>query len=221
MSSLRSGSFGSYYGSLSGESEPLNQEQMKVNATYIYSHLLNEGWTVNAVSALLGNLQAESTINPGRWQSDDVGNTSMGYGLVQWTPSTKYTEWCSEQGLSDPSEMDSNLKRILYELENNIQWIATSNYDMNFKEFSTSSLTVSELAKAFLLNYERPADQSVSVQNYRAELAEAWYSFLEGTDPDSPTIPIIPVTPNSKKKQKYNFLLFQANRRRKEWIKNL
>lgn len=217
MSNLRKGSFGSYYGSVSGESEPLSESEMKVNAKYIYSFLNNAGWTVNAISALLGNLQAESTINPGRWQSEDVGNVSMGYGLVQWTPSTKYTEWCSEQGLNDPSEMDSNLKRILYELENNIQWIATNSYNFSFKEFSTSEKTVSELAKSFLLNYERPADQSESVQNYRAELGEAWFTFLEGTGPESPSV----ISKGRKRNRKYNFTIFQANRRRKEWIRNL
>lgn len=213
MASLRNGSFGSYYGSVSGSSEPLTQDEMKVNAIYFKNYLVNAGWNINVISAMLGNMQAESTINPGRWQSEDVGNTSMGYGLVQWTPATKYFEWCSEQGFSDPSEMDNNIKRILYELENNIQWIATNSYNFSFKEFSISSLSVSELAKAFLLNYERPADQSESVQNYRAELAEAWYSVInDGSTPSNPTI---------IKKRKYNFILFNANRRRKEWIKNV
>ena len=213
MSNLRTGSFGNYYGSYSGESKALNQEQMSVNAHYIFSYLNNEGWSINAISALLGNLQVESSINPGRWQSDNVGNISSGYGLVQWTPSSKYTGWCSDQGLTDPSEMDSNLKRILYELKNNIQWIATNNYDFSFKDFSTSKRSVSDLAKAFLLNYERPADQSESVQTFRAELAESWYSVLQGTEPDSPGV-------TKKRRSKYNFLLFQSNRRRTQWIKN-
>lgn len=218
MATLRTGSFGTYYGSTWGNSEPLTTQEMSFNAKYIYSYLHNAGWSDNAIAGLLGNLQAESTMNPGRWQSEAVGNVSMGYGLVQWTPSTKYTEWCSNQGLSDPSEMDSNLKRILYELENNIQWIATSSYNFSFKEFSTSTKTVSELAKSFLLNYERPADQSESVQSYRAELAGSWYKVITGLEP-TPETPVTPGTSGSKQKQKYNFLLFQANRRRKLWIR--
>lgn len=217
MATLRTGSFGNYYGSTGGESSPLNNTEMETNVRYIYSYLSNSGWTVNAISGLLGNLQAESTINPGRWQSDNVGNISAGYGLVQWTPSTKYTDWCNSEGISDASEMDSNLKRILYELENNIQWIATSSYNMSFKEFSKSTLSVSELSKAFLLCYERPADQSESVQNYRAELGESWYKFLEGVEPEQPETPS---GTGSKRKRRYNFILFNANRRRREWIKN-
>lgn len=178
MATKRTGNFGEYYGSLYSESEPLSQSEQKTNALYITRYLTSEGWTVNAISGLLGNLTAESTINPGRWQSDNTGNTSSGYGLVQWTPATNYLNWCSEQGYSDPSEMDNNIKRILYELKNNLQWIATSNYNISFSEFSTSSQSAGYLAKAFLLNYERPADQSSSVQEYRSSLGEEWYSFL-------------------------------------------
>lgn len=213
MSNLRSGTYGSYYGSYIGESEPLTSSEMSMNAKYIYSYLKAKGWSLNAISGMLGNLQAESTMNPGRWQSEDVGNTSLGYGLVQWTPSTKYTEWASSNGFTDYSEMDSNLARIIYEVENNLQWIATDTYSYSFKEFSTSGLTVSELAKAFLLCYERPADQSESVQNYRSSLAEAWYTELSGTTPSDPS------TPSTKaKRKKYNFILFNT-RRRTEWIR--
>lgn len=213
MANLRSGKNGNYYGSFFSESESLSQSEMELNASYIYKSL--QGWSVEAVSALLGNLQAESTINPGRWQSDNVGSSSNGYGLVQWTPSTKYTDWCSENGISDPSEMDANIERIIFEVNNNLQWIATNGYSLSFKEFSTSTESVGYLAKAFLLCYERPADQSESVQNYRSELAGNWYQFLQGEppNPDQPPGVII------KKKKKYNFLILNARRRREQWIR--
>jgi len=215
MSNLRTGSKGTYYGSFIGESNPLSTEQMTVNAKYIKSYLEEKGWTVNAIAGMLGNLQAESTMNPGRWQSESVGNVSMGYGLVQWTPSTKYTEWATSNGFNDYSEMDSNLARIVYEVENNLQWIATNTYSFSFKEFSQSTSNVSELAKAFLLCYERPADQSESVQNYRSELALNWYSVItDGSSGDSGGGVII-----KTKKSKFNFLVLTANRRRKQWIK--
>lgn len=214
MATLRKGTFGEYYGSVFGESEPLTESEMKINAKYIYSFLNANGWNIKAISGMLGNIQAESTMNSGRWQNDNVGETSSGYGLVQWTPSTKYTNWCVSEGYTDPSEMDNNLKRILYELENNIQWIATNTYNMSFKEFSTSSLSVAELSKAFLLCYERPADQSESVQEYRASLGEYWFTFLSG---ETPTDPTNPTTKN--KKSKYKFVLFNSRKRSKSWIK--
>jgi hypothetical protein len=217
MANLRTGTFGNYYGSLFSESEPLSESEMTVNAKYIYSALTNNGWSINAISGMLGNMQAESTINSGRWQSDDVGNISLGYGLVQWTPSTKYTDWCDSKGFSDPSEMDHNISRILYEVDNGIQWIQTDSYPFSFKEFSTSTKTVSELAKAFLLCYERPADQSESVQEYRSTLAKKWYQVLTGETPTEPD-PDYPTGTTSKRKSKYKFLLY-AGKRRNTWIK--
>lgn len=218
MSNLRTGIYGDYYGSHITESAPLNQAQMEVNATYIYSFLTAQGWTINSIAALLGNMTAESSINPGRWQSDSVGWESGGYGLVQWTPTTKYLDWCTEMGYEDPSEMDNNLARILYEVGNNLQWIATSAYDLTFSEFTKSSESPSELAKAFLLNYERPADQSETVQAYRGGLADDWYTYLTGTDPAPPT-PDTPETPSvSKRKRKYNFVLFGNKAwRKRQW----
>lgn len=212
MANKRTGLFGAYYGSLYTQSEVLTQTEMKTNAKYIYSFLTALGWSINAVAAILGNMQAESSINPGRWQSDNIGNTSGGYGLVQWTPSTNYTNWCDAQGLADYSAMDSNLSRIDYEINNNMQWITSDSYNLSFKEFSVSKDSVTYLAAAFLINYERPADQSEAVKLYRGELALAWYSYLTGTTPENPSS-------TNRKKKKYNFLLFNSKRRMNQWIK--
>ena len=215
MATKRTGSFGTYYGSAYSESEPLTQTEMNANARYIYLCLTAQGWTTNAIAALLGNMTAESSLNPGRWQSDIVGASYIGYGLVQWTPATKYFDWCNSQGFSDPSEMDNNLARILYEVANGLQWISTDNYNYSFLAFTKSATAAGTLAKAFLLNYERPADQSVSVQEYRAGLANSWYEFLTGTaPPDPPT----PPTPWKGRQRKYKFLLF--NRRSRTWTRN-
>ena len=45
-------------------SNTLNMEQMKINATYIWNALSSQGWTLNAVAGILGNMQSESAINP-------------------------------------------------------------------------------------------------------------------------------------------------------------
>lgn len=94
-------------------------------------------------------------------------------GLVQWTPYTKYTEWVS----GDPSTMDNNLSRIIYEIENNLQWIPTQTYNFSFEEFSKSELSPYELGLAFLSNYERPAEPN---QPQRGTQAEFWFEFLGG-----------------------------------------
>lgn len=158
----RTGTYGTYWGNTYDSSNALNMEQMQINATYIWNALSQAGWTLNAVSGMLGNMQSESSINPGRWQSDRVGGNpeGHGYGLVQWTPYTKYTDWIT----GDPSTMDNNLSRILYEVTNNIQWIATPTYNYSFSDFTQSLDTPYNLAMAFLANYERPQDPNQPIR---------------------------------------------------------
>lgn len=221
MSNLRTGKYGSYYGSYYDESVTLTTAQMRVNATYIYSALIDKGWTVNAVAGLLGNMQHESALNPGRWQSDNVGATSSGYGLVQWTPATKYINWCTEQGYSDPSTMDHNIARILYEVENNEQYIKTSGYPLSFKEFTQSTETPYYLACAFAWNYERSYTvlygteaEKEALRQKRGGAADDWYTYLTGVDPNPPG-----PTPTTKtRKKKFNFLLYgNFHRRMNKW----
>lgn len=207
MAELRTGVYGEYYGSPYNSSIGLTYTQMLVNATYIYKYLTNKGWTINAIAGLLGNMQAESSLNPGRWQSEYVGNTSGGYGLVQWTPATKYFNYCTDHGLSDPSEMDNNLLRIIYELEHGLQWIATDEYDLTFEEFSKSQQPVEYLASAFLKNYERAG---VEVEDQRRVNAVEWLAFLTDSDID-----VNPpgVNPTKKNKKRFNFIIFNRQRR--------
>lgn len=107
----------------------------------------------------------------------------MVIGLVQWTPYTKYTNWIVNNGYSDPSEMDANLHRIKYEVENEIQWIPTSSFDFSFEEFKNSTDSPYNLGLAFLANYERPADPN---QPNRGTQAEQWFEFLGGITPTPP-----------------------------------
>lgn len=75
--------------------------------------------------------------------------------MVQWTPYTKYTDWVT----GDPSTMDNNLSRILYEVTNNIQWGSGIYGDppYTFYEFTQSLESPYTLAMNFLRYYERPA----------------------------------------------------------------
>ena len=177
--SIRMGEYGNYIGNTFDSSNYLTYNQMKVNAEYIYNAFKDKGWTLNAVAGMLGNMQRESTLNPGIWQNNDVGNTSGGYGLVQWTPATKYIDWLLPG--SDASTMDNNISRILYELENNLQWISTELYPMSFEEFTKSTGRPEDLASVFLYNYERAG---VSAENERRENALNWYLYLGGNLPN-------------------------------------
>lgn len=157
----------------------LNTTEMKINASYITPRLQSEGWTANAIAGVLGNMQVESTINPGIWENLDEGNMSGGYGLVQWTPATKYTDWADSRGLSW-GHPDSQIARILYEVENNIQWIHPS---MTFKQFTLSTLPPYELAVLFLHHYERPAEPD---DDNRGQKGEFWYEYITGNPPPQP-----------------------------------
>lgn len=157
----------------------LTLAEMKVNASYIYGYLNTRGWTLNSVCGMLGNMQTESTINPGIWQSLKEGNLSGGYGLVQWTPATNYLNWADSRGLQRDS-LDSQCERFEYEVANRLQWI---NPNMSFQEFKVSTDTPYNLAMKFLRYYERPKNPN---QPNRGTQANFWWSYLEGTEPPDP-----------------------------------
>ena len=192
MATLRQGKYGSYYGSYFDESVSLTTAEKNTNAQYIYSYLSAQGWTINAIAGLLGNMEHESALNPGRWESNNVGG-GPGYGLVQWTPYTNYTNWCEGRGLTDPSEMDNNLARIIYELNSGLQYYATDSYPLSFREFTKSTDDPYYLACAFAWNYERSATvlwgteaEQEALRQLRGGDAEKWYTFLTGQTPSPP-----------------------------------
>lgn len=203
MSSLRQGRYGNYYGCRFWESDYLTEEQQQVNALYIYSYFKHEDWSDEAIAGILGNMQAESTLNPGCWQSHIVGNYDGGYGLVQWTPASNYIEWC-ETLIED---IDNQLDRIMYELNNGLQWISTRAYPMSFKAFTKSTKSPATLASAFLKNYERAG---VEVEDTRRTNANNWYKYLTNKEPAEPEGPGGSgggIT--FKKKKRYKFHLFR------------
>lgn len=166
----------------------IGQTGMENNATIINTFFSSYGWSTNAIAAILGNMQPESGINPARWENDNVGNLNGGFGLVQWTPASKLINWVNEQfnlGLlpdNDYLNGDNQLSRIVYEIENGLQYSPSHGFKESFYEWSTSDKHPGYLAAAFMKNYERPLDQSWKVQIQRAKNARQWYIYLTGTD---------------------------------------
>lgn len=184
----------------------LSQSEMEGNAEVLASVFLSNGWSVNAIAAMLGNMESESGINPGIYENLDSTSTTNGFGLVQWTPNTKYKEWADANGYSDYGDIFNQTIRIRYEVENGIQWISTDEYPLSFKDFTTSAKSPEYLAQAFLYNYERPADLN---QPARSTQARSWYNFILGLFPDVP----IP-TPIQKKEMSKLLLYFGGTRRK-------
>ena len=196
--SAYAGKYGTYYASDGAFPSSKRQEYMEANARYIGKFLLAEGWTLYAIAGLLGNMQQESGINPGRWQS--LNNTGKGYGLVQWTPGSKYLDWGRNNGYTDPS-MDGQLGRILWELrttqtsDKDVQYFKKAAYPLTFTQFTQfaqaqialDGRTVSGayyLGRAFGVNYERSwailqgGDTAEKALHARGVAAETWYAFL-------------------------------------------
>lgn len=183
----------------------LSLSQMQDNAEYIFNYFGSRGWTTNSICAMLGNMQRESTINPGLWQNMDEGNTSLGLGLVQWTPATNLINWCNNFDL-DYLDIESQCSRIIYELETGLQYYETDDYPETFEEFTQSTESIDYLTTAFLKNYERAG---VEALDERIENAEYWYSYFQGEEPDVPDEPTVSI---KKKRKGYKFHLFKKRR---------
>lgn len=152
----------------------LSEAQMQENALEVYSFLLARGWTLNAIAGICGNMESESNINPGIWQSLNAGDYSAGFGLVQWTPATNYTNWASRNGygITDPSGQLTWIDSVTVPFG---QWIPTINYPISFDAFKNSTESPEYLASVFLKNFERAG---VEVETTRRSQARKWYNYL-------------------------------------------
>ena len=152
----------------------LSESQMQGNALEIYNFLSPRGWTLEAIAGTLGNMERESTINPGVWQNLSSGNYSGGFGLVQWTPATNYTNWAGANGYSitDPTGQLIWLDTMTV---SSGQWIATSDYPMSFDQYKASTAAPENLASAFMKNFERAGTEA---EAERRSNARKWYDYL-------------------------------------------
>lgn len=171
------------------------------NAVLIYSELSSYGWTLSAVSGFLGSVGIESGYNPWRWESDiviastdsyniDVA-TNHGYGLVQFTPSSKYVWNGYAQSLnnfspnySDQTGTPEDGRAQCEFINSNADYYPTTTYPQTYAEFKAYTGTPEEAASIWLHNYERGG---YSTEQDRRNLARWWYDFLGGITPPTPT----------------------------------
>ena len=169
-----------------------SKTQRAQNVDIIASFLYSKGWTIDAIAAFCGNVEYESYMNPGQWQhSFSVGSANAGYGLVQWTPRTKYSDWA---GADWNSDYDLELYRIDYELQadiaspDSLQWIARSPYNLSFYQFTQATAAqygIAWLSDCFFYSYERG---TAGVYD-REQNADYWLTYLR-THPPQPWEPV-------------------------------
>ena len=160
------------------------------NTEKIWKYLKSKGLNDYGAAGLMGNLYAESGLNPKNLQNSyekKLGYTdaqytaavdngkyknfvkdSAGYGLAQWTYWSRkqaLIDFCKTAGTSI-GDLDMQLNFLWKELSDGYRGVI--NVLMNATSIIEASNTV-------LLQFERPADQSTSVQLKRAEYGQAYY----------------------------------------------
>jgi hypothetical protein len=154
---------------------------------YLYAKLSN----AYGCAGCMGNLFAESALNPKNLQdsfekklgyTDETYVTAVdngtytnfvkdkaGYGLAQWTYWSRkqnLLNYCKSKGTSI-GDLEMQLEFLFKELSEGYGSVLTT---------LKSATSVLQASNAMLLQYERPADQSSSVQQKRASYGQKYYN---------------------------------------------
>lgn len=210
------------------------QSEMENNAICVINFYRRAGMDDRSIAAILGNMQAESTIQP--WLTEAGGGG--GYGLVQWTPKSSLINHASILGLSNYNDGDVQCYTIVREMIGDpssiLEWYSSQAFISHYYNsgatqdmigvtgldfyHNTMSWTSDKLAVLFMAAYERPSyDPSVNHSAARQQYAIDWYIFMGGIAPPTPVPPPAP-TGNG---QKFPWVLFSRKFREKGKRKRL
>lgn len=170
------------------------------NIDQIAAYLRPIGWTDEAIAGVIGNMTAESGLNPWRWNSDNWRSTlnyqdpPIAYGLLQYYPSTKYIDdplsedypgygpnFSDQAG--DPAD---GLAQLHWLTDNPSAWgpASWSPYPdiTSLYQYSRMDLeTIDTMVHIFLANYERPSyEDAQSSLPVRQSAGRAAYEYLTG-----------------------------------------
>lgn len=166
------------------------------NAEKIYDYLISHGLTEIAAFGLLGNMQAESGLNPWNLQNsyeaklgyNDATYTAYvdngiyhafatdkaGYGLCQWTSEGR------KQGLLAHAKETG---RSIGDMEMQLEWLVRE-LNTGYKSVLSGinkAKTIREASDIVLTKFERPKDQGEAVKILRANNGETIRSQITGT----------------------------------------
>ena len=164
-----------------------DEPHMLNNAELICGLLLDYGWTLKPICGVLGNMAAESRMNPAQGEDGKKYLGNYGYGLCQWTPSKKYTNWAKQH---NHSIFSGYYQTDFLDDTGQDEWIINPSYSYNitwtdFIIYNGTAYDSEWLAMAFFRNYERGA----YLPTYRQDCAAWYYSYFSGTTPPDPPTP--------------------------------
>lgn len=188
---------------------------------FVYDFLYEKGLPHISICAVMGNITAESSWNP-----DAIENGSgIGFGLCQWsfgrrTQLESYGTTLLHQCEFLWSELTGENTSVTGA---DYQWISNPSdavdngegFTFSNADFKAGNGSLADLTKAFCYCWERPAYATNHLITTRIPSAIVFYETMSykgtGVTPDAPQI--------TKKKRKYNFLIFNSNLRRRTWKK--
>lgn len=162
----------------------------------IWDYFKAKGLNDFGIAGLMGNLYAESGLKPTNLQntySKKLGYTdaeytaavdqgkytnfvkdSAGYGLAQWT------YWSRKQNLLDFAQSKN---KSIGDLNMQLDFLykeLSEGYKNSVLKVLCEAKSVLEASNSVLLKFERPADQSETVQNRRAGFGQTYYDKYAG-----------------------------------------
>lgn len=182
----------------------------------MFEFLKKQGFSDAGAAGAMGNMFAESGLKPNNLQNSfekKLGHTDIsytkavdngtyanfskdgaGYGLCQWTYSTRKAALLAfakaERASIGDAEMQ--LRFFVKELKESFSGVLS---------VLKSATTVREASDAMLLKFERPADQSEKVRKARAAYGQSYYEKFAGKESamsytNSPLVSYTKISPN-------------------------
>lgn len=191
---------------------------------YIWAELYNFIGNEYGTAGLIGNLQAESGNIPYRLQGDftngyyksinytnnvndgtisrsDFISDQKGYGLAQWTFSTRKADLYDmyvNGGYSSIGDVSLGVAFLIHELSTSYTGV------LNVLRSTTS---IAEASNIVLHQFENPQEQGPAVEAYRQSLSTDFYNqYADGT---LPPIPVPPDPPTPEQPSIPYWLLFK------------
>jgi LysM repeat protein len=173
------------------------------NEQKIWNFFKSKGLNDYACAGILGNLSAESNLNP--HNLENIYERSLGFTDDEYVQAIDNGTYTKEQFVYDQAGAFLaqwtwwSRKKALYEYAKSKGTSIgdlTMQLEFLYQELSTSyksvlstlknATSILEASNAVLFKFENPADQSVRVQNLRASLGQKFYDKYAGKKVDQP-----------------------------------